>query len=165
MSPKQWVSDPNSGGIKIKEDVKRRTKERIIKYAESIQSGVILSLIFAFEISSVMLMPTQNQNYLVMTGHHLVFKKLVKSIWNDYETLHITFLDFDILEMKKNGGYPFIVIRMKNMNYQFFLQVNFLVRLKPHLKHRPNFIFNYEKGIIIICTWTSKSGRYCSEFC
>ena len=35
MSPKQWVSDPNSGGIKIKEDVKRRTKERIIKYAES----------------------------------------------------------------------------------------------------------------------------------
>lgn len=31
----QWARDPNSGGVKIKESVKDRTKERIIKYAET----------------------------------------------------------------------------------------------------------------------------------
>jgi len=30
MSPKQWVFDPASGGVKIKENIKRRTEERII---------------------------------------------------------------------------------------------------------------------------------------
>ena len=35
MSPKQWVFDPDSGGVKIKESIKRRTEERIIRYAES----------------------------------------------------------------------------------------------------------------------------------
>ena len=34
MSPKQWVFDPDSGGVKIKEVVKRRTEERIRRYAE-----------------------------------------------------------------------------------------------------------------------------------
>ena len=31
MSPKQWVLDPDSGGVKIKEYIKRRTEERIIR--------------------------------------------------------------------------------------------------------------------------------------
>lgn len=39
MSSKHWVFDPNTGGIKIKEDVKHRTKQRIIKYAESNLAG------------------------------------------------------------------------------------------------------------------------------
>ena len=30
MSPKQWVFDPDSGGVKIKENIKCRTEERII---------------------------------------------------------------------------------------------------------------------------------------
>lgn len=34
MSPKQWVFDPNSGGVKIKEAVRRRTDQRIRRYAE-----------------------------------------------------------------------------------------------------------------------------------
>jgi hypothetical protein len=39
MSPKQWIFDPNSGGIKIKESVKSRTQKRIIRYAESNLAG------------------------------------------------------------------------------------------------------------------------------
>jgi hypothetical protein len=39
MSPKQWVFDPDSGGVKIKESIKRRTEERIIRYAESNLAG------------------------------------------------------------------------------------------------------------------------------
>ena len=39
MSPKQWVFDPDSGGVRIKENIKRRTEERIIRYAESNLAG------------------------------------------------------------------------------------------------------------------------------
>ena len=39
MSPKQWVFDPDSGGVKVKEKIKRRTEERIIRYAESNLAG------------------------------------------------------------------------------------------------------------------------------
>jgi hypothetical protein len=39
MSPKQWVFDPNSGGVRIKENVKRRLEKRIIRYAESNLAG------------------------------------------------------------------------------------------------------------------------------
>jgi hypothetical protein len=39
MSAKQWVFDPDSGGVKIKEAVKRRTKERICRYAETHFTG------------------------------------------------------------------------------------------------------------------------------
>lgn len=39
MSPKRWVYDPNSGGVKIKEAVKRRTEERIRRYAEAHFAG------------------------------------------------------------------------------------------------------------------------------
>lgn len=39
MSPKQWSQDPNNGGVKIKDTVKNRTKDRIIKYAESNLAG------------------------------------------------------------------------------------------------------------------------------
>jgi hypothetical protein len=39
MSAKQWVFDPDSGGVKIKEAVKRRTEERICRYAETHFAG------------------------------------------------------------------------------------------------------------------------------
>ena len=39
MSPKQWVFDPNSGGPKITDAVKRRTEERIRRYAETHFAG------------------------------------------------------------------------------------------------------------------------------
>ena len=39
MSPKEWESDPDSGGVKIMEGVKNKVKERIIKYAESNLTG------------------------------------------------------------------------------------------------------------------------------
>ena len=39
MSPKQWVFDPDSGGVKIPEAVKRRTQERIRRYAEAHFAG------------------------------------------------------------------------------------------------------------------------------
>jgi hypothetical protein len=39
MSAKQWVFDPDSGGVKIKEAVKRRTEERICRYAETHFTG------------------------------------------------------------------------------------------------------------------------------
>ena len=35
----QWTRDPNSGGVKLKENVKVRTHERIIKYAETNLTG------------------------------------------------------------------------------------------------------------------------------
>ena len=39
MSPKQWVFDPGSGGVKIPDAVKRRTEQRIRTYAESHFAG------------------------------------------------------------------------------------------------------------------------------
>ena len=39
MSPKQWVFDPDSGGVKIPETVKHRTQERIRRYAEAHFAG------------------------------------------------------------------------------------------------------------------------------
>lgn len=36
---KQWVSDPDSGGVKIKEAVKSRTEKRIQAYAETHFAG------------------------------------------------------------------------------------------------------------------------------
>jgi hypothetical protein len=39
MSAKQWVFDPDSGGVKIKEAIKRRTEERICRYAETHFTG------------------------------------------------------------------------------------------------------------------------------
>ncbi len=39
MPRKQWVRDPNSGGVKIPEAVKTRTKERILRYAEQHFAG------------------------------------------------------------------------------------------------------------------------------
>ena len=92
-----------------------------------------------------MLMPTLNQNYLIMTGHHQTFLKLVKNTWNDCVARRITFLGFGILEIKKNGGYPFIVIRVENMSYQFFHLVIFLAQLKLLLKQQLNFTYNCKK--------------------
>ncbi len=37
--PGQWVFDPNSGGVKIKETVKHRIKARILQYAETHFAG------------------------------------------------------------------------------------------------------------------------------
>jgi hypothetical protein len=34
MPPRRWVFDPGSGGVKIKEATKRRTEDRIRRYAE-----------------------------------------------------------------------------------------------------------------------------------
>jgi hypothetical protein len=34
MARKQWVFDPDHGGVKVPADVKRRTEERIRRYAE-----------------------------------------------------------------------------------------------------------------------------------
>ncbi len=39
MPTMQWTRDPNSGGVKIKENVKARTKEHITQYAESNFAG------------------------------------------------------------------------------------------------------------------------------
>lgn len=39
MARKQWVYDPDSGGVKISEAVKRRTEERIRRYAEEHFAG------------------------------------------------------------------------------------------------------------------------------
>jgi len=39
MSPKQWVFDPDSGGVKLKEAVKNRIEERIRRYAETHFAG------------------------------------------------------------------------------------------------------------------------------
>jgi hypothetical protein len=39
MPQKQWVFDPNAGGVRIKEDVKKRTEERIRRYAEQEHAG------------------------------------------------------------------------------------------------------------------------------
>ena len=39
MPRKQWVFDPDSGGVKVPEAVKRRTEERIRRYAEAHYSG------------------------------------------------------------------------------------------------------------------------------
>jgi hypothetical protein len=39
MARKQWVYDPDSGGVKISEAVKRRTGERIRRYAEEHFAG------------------------------------------------------------------------------------------------------------------------------
>jgi hypothetical protein len=39
MAQKRWVFDPNSGGVKIKDDVKRRTEARIRRYAEAHFAG------------------------------------------------------------------------------------------------------------------------------
>lgn len=39
MSSKRWVFDPHSGGVKIKDAVKRRTIERIRRYAEEHFAG------------------------------------------------------------------------------------------------------------------------------
>ncbi len=39
MPRKQWVRDPNSGGVKIPEAVKTRTRERILRYAEQHFAG------------------------------------------------------------------------------------------------------------------------------
>jgi len=39
MSRKQWVFDPDSGGVKIPETVKHRTRERIQRYAEAHFAG------------------------------------------------------------------------------------------------------------------------------
>jgi hypothetical protein len=39
MARKQWVFDPNSGGVKIPEAVKRRTEERIRRYADARFAG------------------------------------------------------------------------------------------------------------------------------
>ena len=39
MSSKQWVFDPDSGGAKISEAVKRRTEARIRRYAEENYAG------------------------------------------------------------------------------------------------------------------------------
>lgn len=39
MSSRQWISDPDSGGVKIKDAVKRRTEERIRRYAEAHFAG------------------------------------------------------------------------------------------------------------------------------
>jgi len=39
MSRKQWVFDPDSGGVKIKEAVQLRTRERIRRYAEAHFAG------------------------------------------------------------------------------------------------------------------------------
>ncbi|BAY72650.1 hypothetical protein [Trichormus variabilis] len=34
-----WVNDPHSGGVKIPDNVKQRTKQRILAYAEQHYSG------------------------------------------------------------------------------------------------------------------------------
>jgi hypothetical protein len=39
MARKQWMFDPDSGGVKIPEAVKRRTEERIRRYAEAHFAG------------------------------------------------------------------------------------------------------------------------------
>ena len=39
MTRKQWVFDPDHGGVKVKEPVKRRTEERIRRYAETHFAG------------------------------------------------------------------------------------------------------------------------------
>ncbi len=39
MSAKQWVFDPDSGGVKISAAVKRRTEQRIRAYAEAHYAG------------------------------------------------------------------------------------------------------------------------------
>ena len=39
MSQKRWVFDPDSGGVTIKDPVKRRTEERIRRYAEAHFAG------------------------------------------------------------------------------------------------------------------------------
>ncbi len=39
MPGKQWVFDPDSGGVPIKDAVKRRTEERIRRYAEQHFAG------------------------------------------------------------------------------------------------------------------------------
>ena len=39
MARKQWVFDPDHGGVKVSEAVKRRTKERIERYAQARFAG------------------------------------------------------------------------------------------------------------------------------
>jgi hypothetical protein len=48
MSRKRWVFDPDSGGVKIPEAVKRRTEERIRQYAEAHYSGRYTQLALRF---------------------------------------------------------------------------------------------------------------------
>lgn len=37
--PGQWIFDPDGGGVKIKEAVKKRTREHILRYAETHFAG------------------------------------------------------------------------------------------------------------------------------
>jgi hypothetical protein len=39
MSPRQWMFDPDSGGVKIQEAIKSRTENRIRHYAETHLAG------------------------------------------------------------------------------------------------------------------------------
>ena len=62
MSNMQWTFDPNSGGVKIKENVKARTKDRIIKYAETNFAGRYTRLDIRFRTNFCYIEHTQNLN-------------------------------------------------------------------------------------------------------
>ena len=48
MAQKQWVFDPDSGGIKIPDRVRRRVEERLRRYAEEQFAGRFVRLEFRF---------------------------------------------------------------------------------------------------------------------
>ncbi len=46
---KVWVNDPHSGGVKIPEKVKQRTKQRILAYAEQHYAGKYIRIDVRFK--------------------------------------------------------------------------------------------------------------------
>ncbi|RUR73013.1 hypothetical protein DSM107007_55570 [Nostoc sp. PCC 7120 = FACHB-418] len=44
-----WVNDPHSGGVKIPDNVKQRTKQRILAYAEQHYSGKYIRIDVRFK--------------------------------------------------------------------------------------------------------------------
>lgn len=48
-----WVNDPHSGGVKIPDQVKQRTKQRILAYAEQNYAGKYIRIDIRFKDTSV----------------------------------------------------------------------------------------------------------------
>ena len=122
MTPKQWMFDPNLGGIKIPPAVQADVEKRICAIAEKEFKGKYtrLEIRFKNQFCTLTRIPSP---FSPMAGLPQIGMKLVKNMPNACAILPTIFVVCGILAAT-NGVLLFIHTAMRNMNYPCMMMVN-----------------------------------------
>ena len=136
MSPKQWVYDPDSGGVKIPEVVKYRTKERIRRYAEAHFAGRYTRLNIRFRSQFVTLMLTRNLSPSARDGRRQIRQRVGRNIWNAYGIHRRISAVCATLGTRSVGALPFTAMAVTDTSCRSFRQGSSLARQKRRSEFR-----------------------------